>query len=76
MERWSRSAAAFLIVAGLAAGCYLNALAAPFLYDDRKDIAANPILVEPGRLDEVFTTSFLDEGRTVSIDPQQGSPIG
>ncbi|MDV2502477.1 MAG: tetratricopeptide repeat protein [bacterium] len=67
MERWSRSAAAFLIVAGLAVGCYLNALGGPFLYDDQRDIATNPLLREPGRLDEVFTTSFLHEGKTRAL---------
>ncbi|MFQ5893878.1 MAG: hypothetical protein ACE5H5_06155, partial [Nitrospinota bacterium] len=62
MERWSRSWAAYLLVAGLAIGCYLNALGGPFLYDDQKDIAANPLLTTPHRLAEVFTTSFLHQG--------------
>lgn len=62
MERWSRSWLAMLLVAALAAGCYLNVLDGPFLYDDLKDVANNPILVERGRLAEVFTTSFLHQG--------------
>ena len=62
MGRRSRTAAAFLIVAGLAIGSYLNALGGPFLYDDHKDVANNPILLEPHRLTEIFTTSFLDKG--------------
>lgn len=63
MERWSRSGAPFVIVAGLAIGCYLNPLGGPFVYDDRKDIASNPILRASHRLPELFTTSFLDEGK-------------
>jgi tetratricopeptide (TPR) repeat protein len=41
----------------------LNVLPAPFLYDDHKDIARNPILLNPDRLAEVFSRSFLHEGR-------------
>ncbi|MCH7923466.1 MAG: tetratricopeptide repeat protein, partial [Nitrospinae bacterium] len=62
MERWSRSWVAFLIVAGLASGCYLNALGGSFISDDYRDIVNNPILQEPGRLPEIFTTSFLSKG--------------
>jgi tetratricopeptide (TPR) repeat protein len=52
-----------MLVAALAAGCYLNSLGGPFLYDDLKDIADNPVLVDQGRLAEVFNTSFLHQGR-------------
>jgi tetratricopeptide (TPR) repeat protein len=58
-----RSWVAFLIVAVLAIGCYLNALGGPFLYGSHRDIASNSILREPHRLSEVFTTSFLDNGK-------------
>lgn len=62
MRRWSRSPAALILISLLALGCYLNTLGGPFLYDDHRDIAENPLLAEPGHLSEVFTTSFLDEG--------------
>ena len=63
MERWSRSGVAFLIVAVLAIGCYLNALGGDFVSDDRKDIVNNPILTDPHRLPELFTTPFLYGGK-------------
>jgi len=62
LERWSRTTAALLIVAGLAIGCYLNALGGAFVSDDHRDIVTNPILLEPGRLPELFTTPFLHGG--------------
>ena len=63
MNRWSRSGVAFLIVAGLAIGCYLNTLGSPFISDDYRDIVYNPIIRGEGHLPELFTTSFLIEGK-------------
>ena len=57
-NNWSRSGVAFLIVAVLAIGCYLNALGGEFVSDDHKYIVNNPLLREPHRLPEVFTNSF------------------
>jgi len=57
MERWARSRVAFLIVAVLASGCYLNALGNPFVSDDHRSIAKNHILRQPLNLTELFTTS-------------------
>ena len=54
MERWSRSGVAFLIVAGLAIGCYLNTLGSPFISDDHIDIVNNPIIRGEGHLPEVL----------------------
>ena len=62
MNRWSRSGVAFLIVAGLAIGCYLNTLGSPFISDDYRDIVYNPIIRGEGHLPEIFTTSFLSKG--------------
>ena len=62
MERWSRSGVAFLIVAVLASGCYLNALGGPFQSDDHKDIVDNTLLRAPHRLPEVFTTPLRVRG--------------
>ena len=60
-NNWSRSGVAFLIVAVLASGCYLNALGGPFLYDDHRDIVKNTLLRVPHRLPDLFTTSFRNK---------------
>ncbi len=57
-NNWSRSGVAFLIVAVLAIGCYLNALGGEFVSDDHKQILSNPLLIESHRLPEIFTKSF------------------
>ena len=62
MERWSQSGVAFLIVAVLASGCYLNALGGPFQSDDHRDIVDNTLLRAPHRLSEVFTTPLRVRG--------------
>ena len=67
MERWARSRVAFLIVAVLASGCYLNALSGPFLYDDPGDIVDNTLLRAPHRLPEVFTTPLRVRGNRRSF---------
>ncbi len=64
MERWSRSWVAFLIVAGLASGCYLNALGGSFISDDYRFIVNNPILRQPLRHTTFFTTLFREKGIT------------
>ena len=74
MEQWWRSGVAFLIVAGLASGCYLNALGGSFISDDYRDIVNNPILQEPGRLPEIFTTSFQGDGKERGLYRQPGLP--
>ena len=58
MERWSRSGVAFLIVAVLASGCYLNALGGSFVSDDHRGIVNNPKLREPDSLYEFFATTL------------------
>ncbi len=60
MERWSQSGMAFLIVAVLASGCYLNALGGSFVSDDHRFVVKNSILQQPLRLTELFTTSFTN----------------
>ncbi len=62
MERWSRSWVAFLIIAFLASGCYLNALGGSFVSDDHRDIVDNTLLRAPHRLPELFTTPLRVEG--------------
>jgi len=67
MERWSRSWVAFLIVAVLASGCYLNALGGSFVSDDHKDIVDNTLLRAPHRLPELFTTPLRLKGTRKSF---------
>jgi len=70
MERWSRSGVAFLIVAGLASGCYVNALGGSFVSDDHRDIVDNTLLWAPHRLPELFTTPLRHkEARKSFIRP-------
>ena len=64
MERWSRSWVAFLIVAGLASGCYLNALGGSFISDDYRHIVNNPFMQQPLRHTTFFTTLFREKGIT------------
>ncbi|MCH7646294.1 MAG: hypothetical protein IH788_03755, partial [Nitrospinae bacterium] len=64
MERWSRSWVAFLIVAVLASGCYLNALGGSFLSDDHRNIVDNSLLRETQSLPELFTALFHPRGST------------
>ncbi|MCH7768571.1 MAG: tetratricopeptide repeat protein [Nitrospinae bacterium] len=63
MERWSRSWVAFLIIAFLASGCYLNALGGSFVSDDHRDIVDNTLLWAPDRLPELFTTPLPHRGK-------------
>jgi len=63
MEQWWRSGVAFLIVAVLASGCYLNALGGPFILDDYGDIVNNPIIQGKGHLPEIFTTPFISASK-------------
>ena len=62
-NNWSRSGVAFLIVAVLASGCYLNALGGEFVYDDHKKIVNNSVLRKPQSLPELFTALFRPKGR-------------
>ncbi len=62
MERWARSRVAFLIVAVLASGCYLNALGGDFVSDDHVDIEHNRLLQETYRLPDVFTSPLRVRG--------------
>ncbi len=67
MERWSRSWVAFLIIAFLASGCYLNALGGSFVSDDHRDIVDNTLLWAPDRLPELFTTPWPHKGKRKSF---------
>jgi len=64
MERWSQSGVAFLIVAVLASGCYLNALGGSFISDDQRNIVNNSLLRESQSLPELFTAFFRLKGST------------
>ncbi len=56
-SRWALPALCAAVFA-VAAGAYANTLGCGFVYDDQFAILSNEVVTDPGRIKEVFTTSY------------------